>query len=74
MAKTKEEIVAYKVFDLLSDVRLDPHMIGFYLAHSSDPNIYDVLDEVIESTLLTREERQGRIKKMILGVENEHTL
>jgi hypothetical protein len=66
MAKTREETIAYKVFDLLSDVRLDPHMIGFYLAHSSDPNIYDVLSDVIEATTETRADREVRIKKMIL--------
>lgn len=66
MAKTKEEVVASRIFDLLADARLEPHMVGFYLAHSADPYLYDMLDEVIESTLLTRRDRQDRIKKMIL--------
>jgi len=66
---TREEVVARRVFDLLSDVRLDTYLIGFYLAHSPDPNIYRVLGEVIESTLLTQEERQDRIKKMILETD-----
>jgi len=70
MAKTKEEVVASRLFDMLADVRLDPTMIGFYLAYSPDPNIYDVLDQVIESTLLTRTKRQDRIKEMILGETN----
>lgn len=70
MARTQEETVAYKVFDLLSDIRLDTYMIGFYLAHSPDPNIYKVLSEVIEATNLTRLDREDRIKKMILGENN----
>lgn len=64
---TREETVARKVFDLLSDVRLNPQMIGFYLAHSPDPNIYDILQEVIEATETSIDERQDRIKEMILG-------
>ena len=67
MARTREETVAVKMFDLLSDVRLDTYMIGFYLAHSPDPNIHDVLAEVMEVTNLTKTERQDRIKEMILG-------
>lgn len=70
MARTREETVAYKVFDLLSDIRLDTSMIGFYLAHSPDPNIYTVLSEVIEATNLTRQDRETRIKEMILGEIN----
>jgi hypothetical protein len=66
MARTREETVAYRVFDLLSDVRLNPQMIGFYLAHSPDPNIYDILQEVIEATEMSIVERQDRIKEMIL--------
>ena len=65
--KAKEETIASRVFDLLSDVRLDPHMIGFYLAHSADPNIYDTLSKIIEATTLTRAQRADRIKTMILG-------
>ena len=65
--KSKEETIALRVFDLLSDIRLDPNMIGFYLAHSGDPNIYDTLSKVIEATTLTRAQRADRIKTMILG-------
>ena len=64
---TREEMVARKVFDLLADVRLNPQMIGFYLAHSPDPDIYDILQEVIEATEMSIVERQDRIKEMILG-------
>lgn len=67
MARTREETVAYKVFELLSDVRLNPQMVGFYLAYSPDPNIYDILQEVIEATETSIVERQDRIKEMILG-------
>lgn len=69
---TREEVVARRVFDLLSDVRLDTYMIGFYLAHSPDPNIYRVLAEVIDSTLVAQEEREDRIKKLIL--ENDYDM
>lgn len=65
--RTREEAVAYKVFDLLSDVRLNPQMIGFYLAHTPDPNIYDILIEVIEATEASLDKREDYIKEMILG-------
>jgi len=64
---SREENTAYRVFDLLSDVRLNPQMIGFYLAHTPDPNIYDILIEVIEATENTMEEREQRIREMITG-------
>ena len=65
--KTKEEAIASRMFDMLADARLDPRMIGFYLGHSPDPYTYGVLDQVIESTLSTREKREQRIKEMILS-------
>lgn len=65
--KTREEVVAYRVFDLLSDVRLNPQMVGFYLAYSPDPNLYDILREVIKATEVSLVERQEDIKEMILG-------
>lgn len=65
--KSKEEIVASKISDLLADIRLDHRMIGFYLAYSSDPNMYDRLDSVIEATVLTRQNRQDKLKELILG-------
>ena len=64
---SKEETVARKVFDLLADVRLNPYYIGFHLAHTPDPNIYDMLKEVIEATETTMTEREHRIKEMILN-------
>jgi hypothetical protein len=70
--RSKEEVVASRVFDLLADARLDHYMIGFYLAHSTEPYMYDVLDTVIESTLLTKADRQVRIEKMILGEEYDN--
>ena len=67
--KTKEEAIAMKISDLLADIRLDPERIGFHLGHTPDPNIWNRLEEVFESTILTREQRQERIKKMILGLD-----
>ena len=64
---TREERIAYQVFDLLADVRVNPEMVGFYLAHTPDPNIYDILIDVIEATENTMIEREDRIREMILG-------
>jgi hypothetical protein len=67
--KTREETVANKIADLLADIRLDAERIGFYLGHMPDPDIYDRLELLLDSTKLTREQRQERIKKMILGLD-----
>ena len=64
---SREETVARKVFDLLADVRLNTEMVGFYLAHTPDPRIYDILLEVIEATDTVMEEREQSIQEMILG-------
>ena len=58
-----------KISDLLSDIRVDPERIGFHLGHTPDPNIWDRLNEVFESTTLTRRQREQRIKKMVLGLD-----
>jgi hypothetical protein len=42
-------------------------MVGFYLAHTPDPNVYDRLLQVIEATQNTMEEREKQIQEMILG-------
>lgn len=64
---SREETVARKMFDLLADVRLNTEMVGFYLAHTPDPNIYHILIDVIQATEDTMEEREQRIKEMVLG-------
>ena len=71
--KTKEEAIAMKISDLLSDIRIDPERIGFHLGHTPDPNIWDRLMEVFDSTVLTRKQREQRIKKMILGLDLEES-
>ena len=64
---SKEETIARKVFDLIADIRLNPYYIGFHLAHTTDPRIYDMLKEIIEATEETMLEREQRIKEMILN-------
>jgi hypothetical protein len=46
-------------------------MVGFYLAHTPEPHIYEKIEEVFDSAKLVREERQERIKNMILGIDND---
>lgn len=67
--KTKEEVIAMKISDLLADIRIDPELIGFHLGHTPNPDIWNRLNEVFESTTLTRKQREERIKKMILGLD-----
>ena len=69
--RSREENISVQISNLLSDIRTDPERIGFYLAHTPDPQIYDRLEELFESTTMNRQERQERIKKMILGLDLE---
>ena len=64
--RSREETVAGQISNLLADVRVDPESLGFYLAHSPDPYIYDKIEQVFVSTKLIREQRIERIKRMIL--------
>jgi hypothetical protein len=64
---SREETVARKVFDLLADIRLSPYYIGYYLAHTPHPGIYDMLKNVVEAMERTDQERQQEIKEMIVG-------
>lgn len=40
---SKEERVAKKISDSVSDITLDIHLVGFYLGHFADYSIYDRL-------------------------------
>jgi hypothetical protein len=71
MAKTREERIAQHINDTLADIRVDGYMVGFYLAHTPEPHIYEKIEEVFDSAKLVREERQERIKNMILGIDND---
>ena len=67
---SREETVARKVFDLLADIRLSPYYLGYYLAYTPHPGIYDMLKGVVEAMERTMEEREEEIKKMITGETN----
>jgi hypothetical protein len=64
--RSREELIAGQISNLLADVRVDAESLGFYLAHSPDPYIYDKIEQVFISTQLNREQRIERIKRMIL--------
>jgi hypothetical protein len=67
--KSREESLAVKMTDMVSDIRVNPELVGFYLAHTPEPEIYDRLEEMLESAKHNRSEREYRIKKMILGLD-----
>ena len=65
--RSREEVVARKVFDLISDMRLSPYYVGYYLAHTTHPNVYDMLREIMEATEETMVAREKEIKEMIIN-------
>jgi len=60
--KTEEEKVAEKLISLLSDIRLDLTMIGYYFANIATKGAFLRLEEVIESSKETEESRFDRDK------------
>ena len=69
--KSREEIVANKLYDLLADSRLEPHLIGRYFAQMATTEIYDKFDEMIASAEYEKEHRIYWLKKMITGEVDE---
>lgn len=53
--QTKEEKVAMKIGELLSDFRLDLESLGYYVARSNPYTIYRRFENVAESALAERE-------------------
>ena len=59
---TEEEKVAKKLIDILSDIRLDLHLIGYYFANLATMGAFMRLEEVIVSADETRETANDREK------------
>jgi hypothetical protein len=71
--KSKEEILAKKLDDLLADSRIEPYLIGRYFAQSATVDVYDNFEEMVESA---RDEKQNRIewiKDIIIGEKSMET-
>jgi hypothetical protein len=65
--KSKEEILASKLYDLLSDYRIESYLIGRYFAQMAVTEVYDKFEEMVVSA---RQEKQNRIewlKDIIIG-------
>jgi len=60
--KTDEEKIAEKLISLLSDIRLDLNLIGYYFANIATRGAFLRLEEVIESAEETKESRFDREK------------
>ena len=56
--KTKEHLLAEKVIDLLSDIRLDLDMIGLYFGRYARTVIYNRLQHIAEVAKHTQEKDQ----------------
>lgn len=59
---TDEERVAKKLIDLLADIRLDLHLIGYYFANLATLGAFMRLEEVVVSADETRETANDRDK------------
>lgn len=70
--KSREEIVAIKLYDLLSDSRLEHHLIGRYFAQMANTETYDKFEEIVESAIIEKENRIQWLKEIITGEIYEH--
>lgn len=70
--KSREEIVAKKLYDLLSDHRLDTEQTGIYFAHQADPIAYDKMTDIVRSAMIEKQTRVKWLHKMVLGENNEN--
>jgi len=71
MNKSREEAIAMRLYDALSDIRTDPYLVGRYLAQQSRAEVWDKFELVVESA---RDEKQHRIEwlqRIITGNVNE---
>lgn len=65
--KSKEEIVASKLYDLLADSRIEHYLIGRYIAQSFSTEAYDKFLELVSSARQEKEDRIEWLKKSIMG-------
>lgn len=56
--ETKEEKQLKKLLDILSDLRLDLEMFGYYFSHTSDL-MYNRLQIIYETAKVEKEKRNG---------------
>ena len=71
--KSKEEILASKLYDLLSDSRIESYLIGRYFAQMAVTEVYDKFDEMVVSA---RQEKQNRVewlRDIIIGETDMET-
>lgn len=71
--KSKEEIIASKLDDLLADSRIEPHLVGRYFAQMARTDVYDNFEELALSARHEKENRIEWLKKAILGDKKMET-
>jgi len=60
MSITDEEKVAKKLIDLLSDIRIDLHLVGYYFANLASKGAFLRLEEIQASAEETLEDSHDR--------------
>jgi hypothetical protein len=65
--KSKEEILASKLDDLLADSRIEPYLVGRYFAQMARVDIYDNFEELVESARQEKQDRIEWLKDIIIG-------
>jgi len=65
--KSKEEILARKLDDLLADNRLEHYLIGRYFAQTATTQNYDNFEVMVESARQEKENRVEWLKDIIIG-------
>lgn len=67
MKSSREEAIAMKIYDSLSDIRTDPYLVGRYLAQQSRAEVWQKFELVIESARQEKQIRLDWLQDIILG-------
>lgn len=65
--KTREELVATKLYDLLADSRLDVELTGRHIAQTLSADIYERFVSMTDSANMEKQKRIDWIRKIIIG-------
>ena len=71
--KSREEVVASKLYDLLADSRLDSYTLGRIIAQTLSADIYDKFEEVADSAKIEKDKRIDWLKQMVIGEKTMET-
>jgi len=71
MKSSREEAIAMKIYDSLSDIRTDPYLVGRYLAQQSRAEVWEKFELLVESAKQEKQHRLEWLHDIITGRKYE---